>query len=85
MVKHKRLSAGLVETKKPPEAEPASAPEPPAVVKPTSTASEQTENLNFKVTPAFAKQFRVTAAQHGLKLNKLLIQAFEVWLREARH
>jgi hypothetical protein len=39
------------------------------------------ENLpmNFKVSPDFKRAFRVAAAERGLRLNELLVEAFEAW------
>jgi hypothetical protein len=35
--------------------------------------------MNFKVSPAFKREFRMTAADRGLRLNELLIEAFDAW------
>jgi len=32
--------------------------------------------LNFKVPPDFRRDFKIYAAQHGMKLNELLYEAF---------
>jgi hypothetical protein len=40
------------------------------------------EPMNFRVKDEFKRLFKSTAAQHGLKMNELLIDAFEVWMRE---
>jgi hypothetical protein len=39
----------------------------------------QNEPMNFKVSPAFKREFRMAAADRGLRLNALLIEAFEAW------
>jgi len=39
----------------------------------------QNEPMNFKVSPAFKREFRMAAADRGLRLNELLIEAFEAW------
>jgi hypothetical protein len=38
--------------------------------------------LNFRVTDAFRRDFKVYAAQHGLKLNELLRRSFEAYRRQ---
>lgn len=42
------------------------------------------EPLNFRVKKEFKRLFKSTAAQHDMKMNALLVEAFEVWLREKR-
>ncbi len=42
------------------------------------------EPLNFRVTKEFKRLFKSTAAQNDMKMNALLVEAFEVWLREKR-
>jgi hypothetical protein len=38
--------------------------------------------LNFRVPDTFRREFKVYAAQHGLKLNELLRLSFEVYRRQ---
>ena len=38
--------------------------------------------LNFRVSEAFRREFKVYAAKHGLKLNELLRRSFEAYRRE---
>lgn len=52
------------------------------VVRPSPAA--QNEPMNFKVSPAFKREFRMAAADRGLRLNELLIEAFEAWKERAR-
>jgi hypothetical protein len=40
------------------------------------------EPMNFRVKDEFKRLFKSTAAQHGLKMNELLVDAFELWMRE---
>jgi predicted HicB family RNase H-like nuclease len=37
------------------------------------------EPLTFKVSAEFKRQFRMAAADRGIRLNELLIQAFDAW------
>lgn len=73
------LSSGLVGVK-------GQAPRPTPVPEPASPVPAATqvgsEPLNFRVTPDFRRRFKVAAAEHGLKLNALLVEAFEAWQRE---
>jgi predicted HicB family RNase H-like nuclease len=39
----------------------------------------ENEPMNFKVSPEFKRRFRIAAAERGVRLNELLIEAFEVW------
>jgi hypothetical protein len=39
--------------------------------------ASENEPMNFKVSPAFKREFRMMAADRGVRLNELLIQAFE--------
>jgi hypothetical protein len=38
--------------------------------------------LNFRVSDAFRREFKVYAAQNGLKLNELLRRSFEAYRRQ---
>ena len=78
------LSAGLLAVKgtavpaadmKPRAAEPA-----PAVrVDPEPAGDRNDAPLNFRVSPAFRREFKTYAAQHDLKLNELLRRAFDAY------
>jgi hypothetical protein len=48
------------------------------VGKPTPTAAPN-EPLNFKMSPAFKREFKMAAVSNGLRLNELLVEAFEAW------
>jgi hypothetical protein len=37
------------------------------------------EPLTFKVSAEFKRRFRMAAADRGIRLNELLVQAFEAW------
>jgi hypothetical protein len=41
------------------------------------------EPLTFKVTSAFKREFRMAAADRGIRLNALLAEAFEAWKARA--
>jgi hypothetical protein len=43
---------------------------------PLATANEP---LTFKVSAAFKREFRMAAADRGIKLNELLVQSFAAW------
>jgi len=57
-----------------------------ATSKPQRAAAGQGEvggqPLNFRVPDAFRREFKVYAAQHGLKLNELLRISFEAYRRQ---
>jgi hypothetical protein len=42
-------------------------------------ATAANEPMNFKMSPQFKREFRMAAADRGLRLNELLIEAFEAW------
>ncbi len=44
----------------------------------------KTENvpINFKMPPAFVREFKVYAASHDMKLSELLGKAFEAYRRD---
>jgi hypothetical protein len=48
------------------------------VGRPTPPAAPN-EPMTFKISPAFKREFRMAAADRGLRLNELLIEAFEAW------
>jgi hypothetical protein len=35
--------------------------------------------MNFKMSAAFKREFRMAAADRGLRMNELLAEAFEAW------
>jgi hypothetical protein len=47
-----------------------------------ATIAAPNEPLNFKMSPAFKREFKMAAVAHGLRLNELLVEAFEAWKRE---
>jgi hypothetical protein len=81
------LSAGLVAVKGtavPAPDMPGRAPPAPQT-DPAATAAPDTGGgmpLNFRVPDSFRREFKVYAAQHGLKLNELLRRSFEAFRRE---
>ena len=46
-------------------------------------AAVANEPLTFKVTGAFKREFRMAAADRGIRLNTLLTEAFEAWKAQA--
>ena len=76
MIKTKPLSSDLVANKAKPAA-PSPEPEIPA-----PKVYQLGEPLNFRVKADFKRLFKSTAAQHGLKMNELLVEAFDLWMRE---
>jgi hypothetical protein len=42
-------------------------------------AGTANEPLTFKVSAEFKRRFRVAAANRGIRLNELLVEAFEAW------
>jgi hypothetical protein len=52
------------------------------VGKPARTASAPNEPLNFKMSPAFKREFKMAAVSHGLRLNELLVEAFDAWKKD---
>jgi hypothetical protein len=56
---------------------------PPPAVEPAPTKVYQLgEPMNFRVKKDFKRLFKSTAAQHDLKMNELLVEAFNLWMRE---
>ena len=43
---------------------------------PVGTANEP---MNFKMSPEFKREFRMAAADRGLRMNELLVEAFAAW------
>jgi hypothetical protein len=72
-MRHKQtasLSAGLVAVK---------GTALPAPTTPDAPADATGMPLNFRVPEQFRREFKVYAAQHGLKLNELLRRSFEAY------
>jgi hypothetical protein len=63
----------------PPRAAPVPQTEPAATSAPDTAGGMP---LNFRVPENFRREFKVYAAQHGLKLNELLRRSFEAFRRE---
>jgi hypothetical protein len=61
---------------------PAPALAPEALPAPRRTPKDYGEPLNFRVPPEFGRKFRLVAVRKRLKLQELLVKAFEVYLRE---
>ncbi len=53
----------------------------PASMKATEPEEASGAPLNFRVSESFRREFKVYAAQHGLKLNELLRLSFEAYRR----
>jgi hypothetical protein len=57
------------------------------VAKPSASeqaAAGPNEPLNFKMSPAFKREFKMAAAANGLRLNELLVEAFEAWKEKTK-
>jgi predicted HicB family RNase H-like nuclease len=76
MTKMKAIGADLVATKARPAAP---SPEPEAPARKVYVLGEP---MNFRVSKEFKRAFKSAAANHDLKMNELLVEAFDVWLRE---
>jgi hypothetical protein len=91
------LSANLVAVKgsatpapdmPPGRAAPALVTVPPAVLAaaashaPVTEGEEGGQPLNFRVSASFRREFKVFAAEHGLKLNELLRRSFDAYRRQ---
>jgi len=50
-----------------------------AAAAPAAPAEKNLENLGFKVSAEFNKEFRTRAFSEGLKLNELLFRAFAAY------
>lgn len=48
----------------------------------TSSSTTEAETLNFKVTPAFKKEFKVYAVSRGMTMVELLKEGFELSKRK---
>lgn len=81
MSKAAPIGGGLIKTKE--KAAPTASAAPPAEVSAPAPKVYQTgEPLNFRVKAEFKRRFKSTAAHHGLKMNELLVEAFDLWLQE---
>ena len=85
------LAANLVATKgaaaPAPDMPGRGAPSQPEQAAPRKSEASEGEGgsglpLNFRVSAAFRTEFKVYAAQHGLKLNELLRLSFEAYRRQ---
>jgi hypothetical protein len=57
-------------------------PARPVVPDPPVAAEAGGQPLNFRVSDAFRREFKVYAARHGLKLNELLRRGFDAYRRQ---
>ena len=77
------LTAGLVAVKgtAAPPADAGVTRAAPVAVQPAKAPAGEpaSEPLNFRVTAAFRRDFRVYAAENNLKLNELLVLAFNAY------
>jgi predicted HicB family RNase H-like nuclease len=48
------------------------------------TASAELVPMQFRMSPEFAKAFKVEAATRGIKLNELLKQSFAAFMKTAK-
>jgi hypothetical protein len=72
----KTFDSSLIETKHKPQ------PVAEEVVRAEREQVQEGASLNFKVSPEFRRRFREFAGKHDFKLNELLVQSFEVFVRE---
>ena len=79
MTKMKALGGDLIVRKDKPQPEEALSA---ASGEPAKKVYQLGEPLNFRVKKEFKRLFKSTAAQNGLKMNELLVEAFDLWLRE---
>jgi hypothetical protein len=54
----------------------AAPPKQSPFVMPNEKKDPANSPLNFRVTSAFRREFRMYAADHGLRLNEVLVEAF---------
>lgn len=80
MTKMKALGGDLIARKDKPQ--PKQAPAAPAESASVKKVYQLGEPMNFRVKEDFKRLFKSTAARHGLKMNELLVEAFDLWLRE---
>lgn len=57
----------------------ASAPVPAAAPDNLSKPSDDLQDMNFKVSPAFHRAFKITAVTRGMSMKELLEAAFRTW------
>lgn len=53
-----------------------------SVGKPSVVPAATNEPLNFKMPPAFKREFKMAAVSRGMRMNELLVETFEAWKRE---
>jgi len=80
MTKMKALGGELIARKD--KSQPEQVPAADAAIEPVKKVYQLGEPLNFRVKKDFKRLFKSTAAQNGLKMNELLVEAFDLWLRE---
>ena len=66
----------------PAENAPPPEPAPAAPVRDPDEGDRNDAPLNFRVSPAFRREFKTFAAQNDLKLNELLRRAFDTYKRQ---
>lgn len=82
-LKAKPIAGNVILTKAKPALSANAAPPAAVVADQVAPKAYQTgEPLNFRVKPEFKRRFKSTAAHHGLKMNELLVEAFDLWLQE---
>jgi len=65
-----------------PPPSPADTPAATAEPRPKKAAKDYGEPLNFRVPEEFGQQFRMVALRQRMKLQQLLKECFEVYVRE---
>jgi hypothetical protein len=65
-----------------PPPSPAASPAAIAEPRPKKDAKDYGEPLNFRVPEEFGQQFRMVALRQRMKLQQLLKECFEVYVRE---
>lgn len=55
-----------------------------AVPTPDNIREKKDVDLNFKVPEDFKREFKVSAATHGLKQRELLFECYRVWKEQIR-
>lgn len=71
------MGADMIGSRPAPPSDQVDLPSSPATTKPVT---QYGVNLNFRVPAEFRRRFRGYAASHDLKLNEVLIQAFDALL-----
>ena len=54
--------------------------ETPTIPDNLSRANDEIKDLNFKVDPAFHRQFKLTASAWGMSMKELLEAAYNAWI-----